>query len=63
MRTLLILLTLLLAFAAHELPWVALRQNAGLRIGWMVLVMSASAVVYFGALWVTGLRLKAFLKR
>lgn len=57
------LLTLLLAFAAHELPWVALRQNAGLRIGWMVLVMSASAVVYFGALWVTGLRLKAFLKR
>ena len=57
------LLTLLLGFAAHELPWMALRQNAWTRIAWMVLIMATSALVYFGTLWVTGLRLKAFLKR
>ena len=33
------------------------------RIGWMVLTLFASALLYFGVLWVTGLRLKAFLKR
>ncbi len=57
------LLTGLLWFAAHALPWLALRQNAGIRIGWMALVLSGSALLYFGALWLTGLRLKAFLKR
>jgi putative peptidoglycan lipid II flippase len=29
----------------------------------MVLTLFASALLYFGVLWVTGLRLKAFLKR
>ncbi len=56
-------LTVLLWVAAHGLPWVALRQQAGLRIGWMVLVLLSSALLYFGCLWATGLRLKAFLKR
>jgi putative peptidoglycan lipid II flippase len=53
----------LLWFAAQALPWVAMREAAWQRIGWMVLVMFASAVLYFGVLWATGLRLKAFLKR
>ena len=57
------LLAGMLWFAARHLPWVAMRQDAWQRIGWMVLVMSSSALVYFGALWATGLRLKAFLKR
>ena len=57
------LLTGLLWFAAQALPWVPMREAAWQRIGWMVLVMAASAVLYFGALWCTGLRLKAFLKR
>ena len=57
------LLTALLWWAAHQLPWVGLRQTPWLRIGWMVAVLLASALLYFGALWVTGLRLKAFLKR
>ena len=57
------LLTLLLGVAAHELPWVALRHSPGQRIGWMALVLLAAASVYFACLWVTGLRLKAFLKR
>jgi putative peptidoglycan lipid II flippase len=57
------LLTGLLWFAANHLPWVAMRQEAWLRIGWMVTVLATSALLYFGVLWATGLRLKAFLKR
>ena len=57
------LLTALLWFAANHLPWVAMRQEAWLRIGWMVAVLAGSALLYFGVLWATGLRLKAFLKR
>jgi len=45
------------------LPWVAMRQEAWVRIGWMGLVLSSSALLYFGVLWATGLRLKAFIKR
>jgi putative peptidoglycan lipid II flippase len=56
-------LTGLLWFAANHLPWVAMRQEAWLRIGWMVAVLAGSALLYFGVLWATGLRLKAFLKR
>ena len=57
------LLTALLWFAGHYLPWVAMRQEAWLRIGWMVGILLVSALLYFGVLWAMGLRLKAFLKR
>ncbi len=57
------LLTALLWWAAHHLPWAAMRQEAWLRIGWMVTILAGSALLYFGVLWATGLRLKAFLKR
>jgi putative peptidoglycan lipid II flippase len=57
------LVTALLWFAAQQLPWVAMRQQPGQRMGWMALVLLASAALYFGTLWATGLRLKAFLKR
>ena len=40
-----------------------MRQEAWLRIGWMLGVLLCSALLYFGVLWATGLRLKAFLKR
>jgi putative peptidoglycan lipid II flippase len=57
------LVTAWLWFAAHELPWVALRQSPWQRIGWMVLVLASTALLYFGSLWLSGLRLKVFLKR
>ena len=57
------LVTGLMWLAAHQLPWVAMRQDAWLRIGWMAVVLASCALLYFGALWLTGLRLKAFLKR
>ena len=57
------LLTGLLVFASQALPWLAMRQDAWQRIGWMALILFLSALVYFGALWLSGLRLKAFLRR
>ncbi len=57
------LVTALLWWAAHHLHWVGMRQTPWLRIGWMLAVLLTSALLYFGTLWVTGLRLKAFLKR
>jgi len=57
------LLCALLGYAANHLPWVAMRQEAWLRIGWMLGILVCSALLYFGVLWATGLRPKAFLKR
>ena len=57
------LLTALLGYAAHHLPWVAMRQEAWARIGWMLGVLLCSGGLYFGVLWVMGLRLKSFLQR
>lgn len=56
-------LTALLVWAAQALAWTELRAQPWLRIGQMLAVLGASAVLYFGALWLLGLRLKAFLKR
>ena len=57
------LLTTLLWMAAQHLPWVAMRQEAWTRIGWMALTLLGSGLLYFGVLWATGLRLRSFLKR
>jgi putative peptidoglycan lipid II flippase len=57
------LLTLLLWLANRGLPWVQLRGQPWLRIGQMLVVLVCSAMLYFGALWALGLRLRAFLKR
>jgi putative peptidoglycan lipid II flippase len=56
-------LTGLLVGAGHALAWTALRGQPWLRIGQMLGVLGGSALVYFGCLWATGLRLQAFLKR
>ena len=58
-----VLLTGLLAWAAQALAWTGLRAQPWLRIGQMLAVLGASAVLYFGALWLLGLRVKAFLRR
>jgi putative peptidoglycan lipid II flippase len=57
------LLTVLLWAAAHHLDWVGMRAAPWRRIGWMVLLLAMSAMLYFGVLWASGLRLKSFLKR
>ena len=53
----------LLWTAASHLPWVQLHSQPWLRIGQMIGVLSASALLYFGMLWLLGVRLKAFLQR
>jgi putative peptidoglycan lipid II flippase len=57
------LLSVLLWLAAQHLPWMQLHGQPWLRIGQMLVVLAASAALYFGVLWVLGMRLKAFLKR
>ncbi|MFM7025739.1 MAG: murein biosynthesis integral membrane protein MurJ [Limnohabitans sp.] len=57
------LLTGLLVWAAQALAWTGLRAQPWLRIGQMLGVLLVSALLYFGALWALGLRLRAFLKR
>lgn len=56
-------LTALLWWSAAQVDWTGLRAQPGLRIGLMLAVLTASALLYFGCLWATGLRLRAFLKR
>ena len=56
-------LTCLLWWAAQHLPWVQLRNQPWLRIGQMLAVLAVSATLYFGTLWMLGVRLKSFLKR
>ena len=56
-------LTVLLYLASRYLPWVTLRAQPWSRIGQMLAVLTASALLYFGLLWLSGLRLRAFLKR
>ena len=52
-----------LFWANQALPWVALRSQSGLRIGYLALVLLGSALLYLGALWASGLQWRQFLKR
>jgi putative peptidoglycan lipid II flippase len=58
-----VLLAIFLSFTAYKLDWIQMRQQAGLRLGAMSLVLVSSAAIYFGTLWLSGLRLKTFLRR
>ena len=46
-----------------QFDWIAARQQVALRLGVMALVLLGSAVIYFGCLRLTGLRLKSFARR
>jgi len=52
-----------LFWANQALPWVALRSQAGWRVGYLALVLLGSALLYLGALWACGLQWRQFLKR
>jgi putative peptidoglycan lipid II flippase len=57
------LLAGLLAVAAHRLDWIALREHPWQRIGWLAACLAAAALVYFGSLFASGLRLRQFVRR
>lgn len=56
------LLAAFLLWAAGAVRWVALKGHSMERIGWLALVLLASAVLYFAALWVSGLKVTKLLR-
>ncbi len=52
-----------LVWAESAVSWVDLRSAQGQRIGLMALVLLASALLYFGALRLTGLKVRQLLGR
>ena len=57
------LLALALVWAAQQLPWIELKGQPWLRIGQMLGVLVAAALLYFGSLWVLGLRWRSLVQR
>ncbi|MEG1456103.1 MAG: lipid II flippase MurJ, partial [Comamonas sp.] len=58
-----VLLAVLLAWSGQALDWIALKEQQLLRMGWLALIMAAAALLYFGALWAAGLKLRQLLHR
>ena len=56
------LLAAFLLWAAGAVNWVALKGHSMERIGWLALVLMASALLYFAALWVSGLKVTKLLR-
>jgi len=52
----------LLWWSAHTIDWLALRDHPWQRIGWLVASLVGAAVLYFGALVVSGLKLRQFMR-
>ncbi|SFF07665.1 putative peptidoglycan lipid II flippase [Paracidovorax wautersii] len=57
------LLAIFLAWGAQHFDWLALRAESGRRAGLLALWLAGAAVLYFGALAASGLRLKELLRR
>jgi putative peptidoglycan lipid II flippase len=52
-----------LLWAAHRIDWIALGEQRLLRIGLMAACLAGAAVIYFGTLLATGLKLREFARR
>jgi putative peptidoglycan lipid II flippase len=52
-----------LAWAAWRIDWIALGEQRLLRIGLMAACLAGAALVYFGTLLATGLKLREFARR
>ncbi|RYY80531.1 MAG: lipid II flippase MurJ, partial [Comamonadaceae bacterium] len=57
------LLASFLLWASAHFPWVAWRAEPFLRAGVLALVLAGAATIYFGALLVSGLKLRQFVTR
>jgi putative peptidoglycan lipid II flippase len=53
----------LLAWAAHAIDWVGLRDREWLRVGWMAVCLMGAALLYFSVLVASGLKLREFVRR
>ncbi|WP_367065268.1 murein biosynthesis integral membrane protein MurJ [Oryzisolibacter sp. LB2S] len=57
------LLAVFLAWASMHFDWLALRAHSMQRVGLLALLLCASALLYFGALWACGLKPRELLRR
>jgi putative peptidoglycan lipid II flippase len=57
------LLAVFLMWGASHFAWIAMRAQAGQRVGLMALMLVGSAAIYFIALWAAGLKLRQFVTR
>ncbi|WP_280189476.1 murein biosynthesis integral membrane protein MurJ [Delftia sp. PS-11] len=57
------LLAVLLLWGSHHFDWIALRADGWRRAGLLALMLLASMLLYFGVLLISGLRLRALLRR
>ena len=57
------LLAIFLVWAAGSVNWLGLKAASFQRIGLLACVLIASGAIYFVALWVSGFKLRQFLRR
>jgi len=57
------LLAAALAWAAHRIDWIGLQPRWGLRAGILAAVLGGVALLYFGTLWASGMKLRQFSRR
>ena len=57
------LLASFLLWSAEAVNWIGLKHVYMQRIGWLAIVLAASAALYFVALWVSGLKLRQMFRR
>lgn len=57
------LLAVFLVWANSAFDWTLLRAQSGKRIGLLLMVLTGSGLMYFAALWATGMKLAQFVKR
>jgi putative peptidoglycan lipid II flippase len=55
-------LTAALAWAAWGIDWIGLAARWGWRIGLLAVVLGGAAILYFGLLWLLGLRPRQFMR-
>ena len=58
-----VLLGALLGWGAQTIDWVGLREHPWVRIGWVTAFLGGAALLYFGTLAATGLKLRQFGRR
>jgi putative peptidoglycan lipid II flippase len=58
-----VLLGALLFWAERRIDWVGLVNHQAQRIGWLALCLGAAALLYFGTLLASGLKLQQFMRR
>ena len=53
----------LLVWGSQHFDWVEMKAQRLQRIGLLAAMMATAAVLYFGALWAAGLKLRQLLRR